>query len=117
MPQLLTVYLAGRYPLSVILTRPMVPYLALAFGVLAALLRRRRDPRVLMLTASAAGFFVTYVAQGKMSFNHALPAIHLVVVAFGVEYARRRAERRRTRPPCSCAASPRRSSRSRRSSA
>jgi hypothetical protein len=92
MPQLLTVYLAGRYPLSVILTRPMVPYLALAFGMLAALLWRRRDPRVLMLTASAAGFFITYVAQGKMSFNHALPAIHLVVVAFGVEYARRRAE-------------------------
>jgi hypothetical protein len=92
MPQLVTVYLAGRYPLSAILTRPMVPYLAAAFGILSVLLWRRRDPRVLMLAASAAGFFATYVAQGKMSFNHALPAIHLVVVAFGVEYARRRAQ-------------------------
>lgn len=92
MPQLTAVYLAGRYPLLEILTRPMVPYLLVTLGLLAHFIRRNRDPRVLMLTASAAGFLATFIIQGKMSYNHALPAIHLVVVAFGVEYARRRVQ-------------------------
>ena len=90
MPQLVSVYIVGRYPLAVILTHPMALYLIAALSVLAYLCWRGRDTRAIMLTASAAGFFLTYVVQGKMSFNHGLPAIHLALVAFGVEYARRR---------------------------
>jgi hypothetical protein len=87
LPQIAAVYADARFPLSAIASSPLTLATAATTALICALALIRRDPRLEAMAAAAAGFFAAYVIQGKMPTNHALPAIAMALIGFGLAFS------------------------------